>query len=407
MNKYLSLPIVGAVLLGCANPPLALEPAEPAPQNIRIAPDIGQEGVTTRTSRYVTESATPSRQIRDVLSTMIKVDIPVIAEPSIGEGMGFLLARTGIRVRVPLTYAESQLYQQPLPLVQTEMGYMSIRQGLQVMAGDVWQLEEDVVKRELGFTLKPMYAWNKTSNNPISATVSSQVQPVTSTVSLRDEHTGFSAHYPLSKTGVTAGTSHSVDTVRSATPQSDDFFPVISLHTVNRGESYRTAISRWMRADGIDDIAWAESDALLDALQMSPTSSFVHRGEVSESIAVLVNKVPELNSANLTVYINKSSKLAAIHPWPYRSVKVLRVSGSTLKQAISHLVGDYGWQWIDDGFQGQSWKLTQDYPFTSSYPLVAPAEDISMALSIVLRQYPVVAQVLDSAKQIYIVEDNR
>ena len=396
MDKVLSLPMLGMVLLGCATPPPIVYQAEPAPLNVRLASEIGEGQTTTRTSRYVTESATPDKQVRDVLSTIIDVDIPVITEPSIGEGMGFLLARTGYTLRAPLTYGESQLYHQPLPLVQTDMGHMSVRQGLQVMAGDVWQLEEDVVKRELGFALKPRYTWDK----PLYSRASTSTQPNSHSqelVSLQSEHTGYAADINL---------SHIKDSPASAA-DAGKYFPPVSLHTVNRGENYHTALSRWLRADGIKDIAWAEDSELLDALQLSPSSSFVHRGTLTDSVKALVSKVTELSDNHLSVLVNRPEKLAAVHPWSYRSVTVLRVSGDTLRQAVRNLVHDYNWLWIDEGFQGASWKSSRDFAFSASYPIVAPTEDISMALSIVLRQYPVVAQVLGSAKQIFVVEDNQ
>ena len=412
MDKVLSLPIVGMVLLGCATPPPVVYQAEPAPLNVRLAPDIGEGRTTTRTSRYVTESATPDKQVRDVLSTIIKVDIPVITEPSIGEGMSFLLARTGYKLREPLTYGESQLYHQPLPLVQTNMGHMSVRQGLQVMAGDVWQLEENVVKRELGFVLKPRYTWDKPLYSR-AGTSSQSESRTTELVSLQSEHTGYAASVgATSISGARSSTTNALSQTK-AKPSSANaadagkYFPPVSLHTVNRGETYHTALSRWLRADGIKDIAWAEDSKLLDALQLSPSSSFVHRGTLTDSVEALVSKVPELNDNHLNVLVNRPENLAAVHPWSYRSVIVLRVSGDTLRQAVRNLVHDYDWLWIDEGFQGASWTSSRDYAFSATYPIVAPTEDISMALSIVLRQYPVVAQVLGSAKQIFVVEDNR
>lgn len=73
--------------------------------------------------------------------------------------MEFLLSGSGVSLRTPTSYAESELYAQPLPLGQTDMGHMSLRQALQVMGGQAFVLEEDVVRREVGFRLKFGYVW--------------------------------------------------------------------------------------------------------------------------------------------------------------------------------------------------------------------------------------------------------
>uniref|UniRef100_UPI003735A571 PFGI-1 class ICE element type IV pilus protein PilL2 n=1 Tax=Photobacterium piscicola TaxID=1378299 RepID=UPI003735A571 len=172
--------VVGALLTGCVSTPMPppVIPSPAPPLNIRIAPDIIDVGKTMRTSRYVTESAVPALRVRDVLANEIDVNIPTMPNATIKQGLMFLLNGTGYTVRPASSYAESQLYKQALPLVQTNMGYMSVRQALQVMGSDPWRLEEDVVKRQIGFRLKEGYVWN--APTPSHTTVVKKVVPTTS-----------------------------------------------------------------------------------------------------------------------------------------------------------------------------------------------------------------------------------
>lgn len=129
--------VAALVITGCVNAPPAPPRVEQAPLNIRVAPDVTEIGATIYSSRYVTESSVPARQVRDVLSNEMNVNIPQLPNATVGQGLDFLLGQTGYRVRPPLGYAEEQLYQQPLPIVHMNMGYMSVRQALQVMGGSL------------------------------------------------------------------------------------------------------------------------------------------------------------------------------------------------------------------------------------------------------------------------------
>lgn len=392
MRKPLPV-ILGVILTGCASAPLPPPPlAPPKPLNVRITPDIVENNKGVKTSRYVIHSAVPAKQVRDVLSDEIDVNIPVMANMTVGDGMAFMLARTGILLRKPQSYAESQLYKQTLPLVQTDMGYVAVRQGLQVMAGSAWQLEEDIVKREVGFSLKQGYVWNPPKMESLGLS-----SAPTRTASLSAP--GATQKY-ISKTA-----AMSPSTLKVVTKKTKSKAVPLSTYAVYKQESYQSALSRWLRSEGIKDVAWTEDEKLQDALALTATEKFHHRGNVKSAIIALVKATPSLQSANMSIHLDKRKKLAAVHPWKDRSITLVRVSGLNLQYALKNLVQDYGWIWNEGKGSQRSWRLDYDLPFTATYPLVTPAGDISMALDQVLEGYPVKAKRLDATQSIFIVED--
>ncbi|PSU45773.1 hypothetical protein C9J12_21270 [Photobacterium frigidiphilum] len=415
MRKPLPV-ILGVILTGCAStPPPPLPIAPPKPLNVRITPDIVENDKGVKTSRYVIHSAVPAQQVRDVLSDEIDVNIPVLANMTVGDGMVFMLARTGIQLRQPQTYAESQLYKQTLPLVQTDMGYVAVRQGLQVMAGSAWQLEEDIVKREVGFSLKSGYVWNPpTTINNLSVSSHSRA---TRTASL-SRSGASSKNNDISVKGATKPTSITSLSAKAAGVSSATTKAAIksqkltkpktvplSSFAVYKQESYQSALSRWLRSTGVKEVAWVDDEKLQEALSLTAIDNFHHRGDVKSAIEALVKATPALQSANVAVHLDKYKKIAAVHPWKNRSVTLVRVSGKNLKNALKKLVQDYGWNWNEGKGAQRSWGLDYDLPFTASYPLVTPAGNISMALDQVLEGYPVKAKRLDGTQSIFIVED--
>ena len=153
-TRWLMLSFAG-LLAGCQTPPEPVQ-APPPPLNIRTAPELS--GSSVQTSRYVIERSA-GEQMTDILGVPIEARLPVMSKMSIKDGVEFLLSGSGVSLRTPTSYAETQLYAQPLPLGHTDMGHMSLRQALQVIGGQAFSLEEDVVRRNVGFRLKYGYEW--------------------------------------------------------------------------------------------------------------------------------------------------------------------------------------------------------------------------------------------------------
>ena len=118
-TRWLILSFAG-LLAGCQTPPEPVQ-APPPPLNIRTAPELS--GRHVQTSRYVIEH-TAGEQMTDILGVPIEARLPVMSKMSIKEGIEFLLSGSGVSLRTPTSYAETQLYAQPLPLPKTNLEYL-------------------------------------------------------------------------------------------------------------------------------------------------------------------------------------------------------------------------------------------------------------------------------------------
>ncbi|WP_299142545.1 hypothetical protein, partial [uncultured Vibrio sp.] len=103
-TRWLILSFAGW-LVGCQTPPEPVEPVPP-PLNIRTAPELSSS--TLHTSRYVVERSA-GKQMTDILGVPIEVRLPVMTHMNIKEGVEFLLAGSGVSLRTPTSYAETQL----------------------------------------------------------------------------------------------------------------------------------------------------------------------------------------------------------------------------------------------------------------------------------------------------------
>ena len=401
--------VVGALLTGCVStptpPPVIPSPAPPL--NIRIAPDIIDVGKTMRTSRYVTESAVPALRVRDVLANEIDVNIPTMPNATIKQGLMFLLNGTGYTVRPSSSYAESQLYKQALPLVQTNMGYMSVRQALQVMGSDPWRLEEDVVKRQIGFRLKEGYVWS--APTPSYTTVVKNVAPTTSNRtmtpmdSLQLPHA--SAVKTISKSAVITSKATqplspslnkmaSVKRSLSEVPTTAKTLPR-RTYAVSANQTAVSALRQWLHNDKKTKVAWALSPQAEIALSQK---------DHNVTATNLTQAVAQLRTATKTpVFIAQQKGMVAIHSIP-GLVDITWVHGGTLKEAIENIVIGYGWTWKNGNSASPSWVAADDYALRSAYPIVTSKDDITQALSQVLDGFPVQAQLLYGTQEVFITE---
>lgn len=436
-TRWLMCSLAG-VLVGCQMPP---EPVSaPPPLNVRIAPDLSAQPAVY-TSRYVTERPAGAN-MTDILGVPVEARLPVMSKMSVKDGMEFLLSGSGVSLRTPTSYAESELYAQPLPLGQTDMGHMSLRQALQVMGGQAFVLEEDVVRREVGFRLKYGYVWQAPKAvKGWSASAHRSPTPVTVTSSLPQSSTSQSKPGAQStssivmtpqleknlaaQSGANASSSSSTASSQQAMlAQSDDLFgggastqpsrakasgskastatrttPVKKAqvaYRVHAGESYRSALTRWAYKDGNRHLAFAQDEAFLDTLEEKAAQDFVKTGSLARAVAALSASQASLSS--LTLYPKPSLNLVAFHPWRGERVTALMVTGKTLQAAVKSTTEHYDWRWDTEA----SWTV-DDYPF-SAYPLVTREGDISAAMNTLLGPYPLKAQRLDATKTLYIKE---
>lgn len=179
------------------------------------------------------------------------------------------------------------------------------------------------------------------------------------------------------------------------------------------GESYQTAIARWLRSEGYETIAWADDSNLTDALGRSaPADNEIRKFHtyIHSAIDELKQSSNALIKAGLSITLDKNAEIASVHPWANRRVQMTYVDGGNLREAVKAVVKSYHWNWNElnstDGSKiTRSWGPKYELPFSSPYPIVTPEGDIDAALQTVLKGYPVKAGRLDSTRHIYINEE--
>lgn len=368
MKRTVPAAMLAVLVSGCASEPPA--PPQPAPTvlNVRSAQDIEQADAIVRTSRYVMDSAVPARQVRDTLSTEININIPSVGKASVSDGLAFVLSQTGYTLRAPLSYGESQLYQQPLPLVHMNMGYMSVRQALQVMGGTPWVLEEDVVTRQIGFRLREGYVWQ----DPLAPQV------------IYEEADAFT---PPSMAADTLTASISPLSFAA----NDNIAP--QLFVVPPGKSYQQALQQWVQDNEVDNVAWHLDTGTTEALSAPQPNGQTLQARTLEQA---IHELSTLTGKPLQLV--HSDGIAAIHSLP-GLVDVIWVNGDSLKGAVASVVRAFEWKWQDS-----NWLALDDYAFLTPYPIVSPKGDIAHALEQVLTGYPIQAQLMYGTTQAFFQE---
>lgn len=176
--------------------------------------------------------------------------------------------------------------------------------------------------------------------------------------------------------------------------------PAVITHNlfIYPDESYFDAINRWLKNAGYQNVAWSIDDHTAEELKKNPAGIVSFAGSVRTVLPTLSKQL------GVPFYLSETSNLAAIHQWHNREVQIVMVRGSSMKVAIEQLASDYGWNWSDDTTTNKSWLAKNDYPFSGSYPLVTPKNDIAKALRVVLEGYPISAKLLTGTQSLFIVD---
>jgi type IV pili sensor histidine kinase/response regulator len=112
----------------------------------------------TQVSRYLTVSNKPKLSQTNLLSQLIQVRFTRNVQ-SVGDAMNYLLKFSGYSL-----IAESQMspemkstLQKPLPIVDRELGPITLSDALSILSGPAFYLTHDPVNRVVNFKLKPAY----------------------------------------------------------------------------------------------------------------------------------------------------------------------------------------------------------------------------------------------------------
>lgn len=162
MKYYAVFAVLPLLLTGCASlpEPLPLPPVSP----LHLTHNVQKSGgdiyanvpEVVRYDRYLLVNTDPLAAQRDPLSQVIDIRIPSSLQPSVADGMRYVLQQSGYSL-CTVGDASEVLYRQPLPSVHFQPGPMRLRTALQVMAGPAWELEVDDVQRVVCHNLRPGY----------------------------------------------------------------------------------------------------------------------------------------------------------------------------------------------------------------------------------------------------------
>jgi conjugative transfer region protein (TIGR03748 family) len=112
----------------------------------------------TQIGRYLTTSNKPKSSQVDLLSQMVQVRFPQSVQ-TVGDALTYLLKFSGYSLVDYSSMVSSfrNTLLMPLPLVDRNIGPVSLRSALSVLAGTAFNLAEDPVSRTVNFHLKSIY----------------------------------------------------------------------------------------------------------------------------------------------------------------------------------------------------------------------------------------------------------
>lgn len=117
-----------------------------------VDPDVYSQDLipieVLRTGRYQLVTTRAPLGQRHLLEQTVHVRIPPSVVTTVGDGIRYTLKNTGISLCSGQENNQRLLFNSPLPTTHYHLGPMSLREALQVLAGDAWELEIDPVLRE-------------------------------------------------------------------------------------------------------------------------------------------------------------------------------------------------------------------------------------------------------------------
>lgn len=177
----------------------------------------------------------------------------------------------------------------------------------------------------------------------------------------------------------------------------------LSSYMLREGESYESAMRRWLKREGYQSIAWSVQPEHHVQLSDKAEAKQIFYGSFKKVWAELGKQLDIPLQVVSTEYQNQ--KVAGVYDFEGKA-RITRVGGDSLRPVIQNVVEHYGFKWDDSLTHRRSWLAKHDYAFSASYYVVTPWDDIDTALRTVLDGYPVTASILDSTGQVFIEEEN-
>ncbi|MFW7343935.1 PilL N-terminal domain-containing protein [Pollutimonas sp. H1-120] len=142
--------VAAALLSGCAT--TTAPSVAPTSEEFSSVPEPGQPEYlpVVRSGRYTLVELAPTAAQRDLLLQIVDVSMPEDAHASVGDGLHHVLKRSGYQL-CESDSVTTALYALPLPLAHLQLGPMTLRDALVMLAGSAWDLQIDDVARQICF----------------------------------------------------------------------------------------------------------------------------------------------------------------------------------------------------------------------------------------------------------------
>lgn len=122
--------------------------------SLPVISNAGSEQV----GRYMTVSNQPTASQMDLLAQTVQVRFPQNIN-TVGDATNYLLNFSGYSMVQDSQMSEplKNMLVKPLPVIDREVGPMSLKNALSILVGSAFNLQQDTVNRTVNFHLKPVY----------------------------------------------------------------------------------------------------------------------------------------------------------------------------------------------------------------------------------------------------------
>lgn len=106
--------------------------------------------LVTRSGRYTLIELGPDDTQRALMQQLVQTSIPASMDATVGDGLHFILSRTGYRICDKSHDAGAlNLFALPLPAAHYRLGPMTLRQALLTLIGPAWTLQVNEARRQV------------------------------------------------------------------------------------------------------------------------------------------------------------------------------------------------------------------------------------------------------------------
>jgi conjugative transfer region protein (TIGR03748 family) len=102
-------------------------------------------------ARYTTAVLNPDAAQRDPLASTISVSLPRNAVTTVGDGVRYILLRTGYRLAEAQPPEVNELLALPIPEVHRQLGPYSVSEALGLLLGAGFSMDVDATRRQIAY----------------------------------------------------------------------------------------------------------------------------------------------------------------------------------------------------------------------------------------------------------------